>query len=419
MADDEPQTFVQQLIASHIAKHGPLPESFSFGDGIDWASEIRETMLYVESPFWLMVPHGDVTIRYADVDFAVSILPPWQEVFAGKVSDAKHTVVRHGPWSKEPWQPPEQFAADLAQQQAPLLVRNCKTMIRITALGHADAFSNLPDDAPPRAYREREAYWASLCEAHIPVLNQLIQQYRLATYDYFAYEVSAWDVPIWYLKQDQVWTRAALLLYKDHDVKPVQTTQPVRPDGTPVWEPVHWTDLTVVATTDTVAASPGEYDLLDARSLMERGDYSGAVRRTTTAVETLIDAVYEAELRKHFDESGVQQRLKKSFNNIPARIKEWRQLSASPISQRLFDDFVETRSLRQEIVHRARRLSLAERGLAQRCIDTSRWLYNQIEGKPERARLRDHDVRKSIGRASMSPRFSARFEDGRLLLYQH
>src|ERR1700734_3319285 len=179
MADDEPQTFVQQLIASHIAKHGPLPESFSFGDGIDWASEIRETMLYVELPFWLMVPHGDVTIRYADVDFAVSILPPWQEVFAGKVSDAKHTVVRHGPWSKEPWQPPEQFAADLAQQQAPLLVRNCKTMIRITALGHADAFSNLPDDAPPRAYREREAYWASLCEAHIPVLNQLIQQYRL------------------------------------------------------------------------------------------------------------------------------------------------------------------------------------------------------------------------------------------------
>jgi hypothetical protein len=43
-------------------------------------------------------------------------------------------------------------------------------------------------------------YLESLCEAHIPILNQLLRRYRLLTYDYFAYEVSAWDVPIWHVR---------------------------------------------------------------------------------------------------------------------------------------------------------------------------------------------------------------------------
>ena len=45
----------------------------------------------------------------------------------------------------------------------------------------------------------------------------------------------------------------------------------------------------------------GEFDLLDARSLMERGDYTGAVRRTTTAIEALIGAKLKEELAPLFD----------------------------------------------------------------------------------------------------------------------
>jgi hypothetical protein len=67
---------------------------------------------------------------------------------------------------------------------------------------------------------------------------------------------------------------------------------------------------------------------------------------------------------------------------------------------------------------RARTDRIIERGLAQRCVDTSRWLYNQIERMPNRTRLREVDTRKSIGRASMSLRFPASFEIGKLLLRQ-
>jgi hypothetical protein len=40
-------------------------------------------------------------------------------------------------------------------------------------------------------------------------------------------------------------------------------------------------------------------------------------------------------------------------------------------------------------IHRALRLTLKDRGRAQRAVDTSRWLYNKIETKPERERLRE------------------------------
>jgi hypothetical protein len=40
-----------------------------------------------------------------------------------------------------------------------------------------------------------------------------------------------------------------------------------------------------------IVETPGELELLDAVNLMERGDYSGAVRRVTTAIEVVVEAV--------------------------------------------------------------------------------------------------------------------------------
>jgi hypothetical protein len=40
-------------------------------------------------------------------------------------------------------------------------------------------------------------------------------------------------------------------------------------------------------------STPGEFELLDALNLIERGDYSGAVRRVTTAIEVVVEAVLE------------------------------------------------------------------------------------------------------------------------------
>jgi len=49
-----------KILAEMIERFGPVPQSFTFGDGIDWSSSLREALLYVELPYWLMVPPGPV-----------------------------------------------------------------------------------------------------------------------------------------------------------------------------------------------------------------------------------------------------------------------------------------------------------------------------------------------------------------------
>ena len=42
----------------------------------------------------------------------------------------------------------------------------------------------------------------------------------------------------------------------------------------------------------------GELELLDALNLMERGDYSGAVRRVATAIEVVVEATVASAIEK-------------------------------------------------------------------------------------------------------------------------
>lgn len=74
----------------------------------------------------------------------------------------------------------------------------------------------------------------------------------------------------------------------------------------------------------------------------------------------------------------------------------------------MFERFEATRDMRHAIVHEGRRITLEDRGTAQRMVDTGRWLYNKVEDKPERAAVREKGgVLRSAGRAAMSIRFPA------------
>jgi hypothetical protein len=384
-----------------------IAESFAFGDGIDWTSPLVETFLYVELPFWLMTPQGRVDIDWAGSTFTVSLCRPWMEVFAGTViTDSRQTVVHQGPW-REPgeWRPEPELADAFNDDQLHWLQRHCKSVLRVRASAHTVAFRDIDEETePPRAKAELEAYWASLCEAHLPVINELIQRYRLITYDYFAYEVSPWDVPVWYATQGGKHLVVRLLPYASWDRKPLIRDRDNPDDPSRAQEFVFTTagDLTNAASDD---AMPGEFDLLDARSLMERGDYTGAVRRTVTSIEALLRGALLKELEKKYSPQEAEQRTSNTDNNFPGRLAQWRKLKKPEISQEEFDEFERTRQIRHEIVHRGRRLTAQERGRAQQAVDTGRWLYNKIEGKPERARLRDFGVLKSVGRSALALRF--------------
>ncbi len=394
-----------KILAEMIERFGPVPQSFTFGDGIDWSSSLREALLYVELPYWLMVPPGPVNVSWAGVTFDVDVCSAWMEVFGSRVTDSRASVVYNGPWRPDAWQPPEGIETGLAELQLQWLSRPCKTVILIKTRAHESAFRKLTELDPPRATAEQQAYWASLCEAHLPVVNELIQRYRLVTYDYVPYEVSPWDVPIWYIRYADAGYRAVLVPYKEWDAKPVTVEEPDPPDTQPGMRQFEYTQTDVLSASSSAEATPGEFDLLDARSLMERGDYTGAVRRTVTAVEAVLRWALVRELEKAFPSGEAEERAARTDNDFPGRLSQWRKLAKPAISQPEFDEFEATRKVRHEIVHRARRLTHADRGRAQRAVDTGRWLYNKIEQLPDRTKLRDYGVLKAAGRSALAPRF--------------
>lgn len=395
----------RQILAAAGERSGSAPASFMFGDGIDWSSPLAETRLYVELPFWLMTPAAAVSIDWSGGKFTVDVCPAWMEIFGGEVRDSRTTVMHHGPWRPSE-ELPQSVAEDLARTQTSWLGRPCKTVLRLTVAAHTGAFRSLDSTEPPRARAEQEAYWASLCEAHIPVVNELIQRYRLVTYDYFAYEVSAWDVPVWYVTQGGAGYRALLMPYKGWDTKPVTIEDAASGDPSRV-QPFQWAEADSLSTASSGEATPGEFDLLDARSLMERGDYTGAVRRAVTAIEAVLRWALVRELEKKLPPEEVEARAANTDNDFPGRLAQWRKLAQPQISQQEFDEFDTTRKIRHEIVHRGRRLTHEDRGRAQRAVDTGRWLYNKIEGNAARAQLRDRGALKSVGRAALVSRFPA------------
>ena len=64
--------------------------------------------------------------------------------------------------------------------------------------------------------------------------------------------------------------------------------------------------------------SAGEFELLDALNFMERGDYSGAVRRITTAIEAQTEFALRQELLKTHPLPDVEKKLK-AQRTIPGK----------------------------------------------------------------------------------------------------
>lgn len=387
------------------------PKSVKRGDGIDWASPMSEVYLYVELPFWLMTPPGPVDVTWSSTSFRIDICSQWMEVFVNNVLDSRASVIHNGPY-KQQWHPSQTIAAELEELDASWLPRPCKTMLRLAARAHDDAFRPLTEADPSRANIEQDAYRASLCLAHIPIVNEVIQRYRLLTYDFIPYEVSAWDVPVWYVKRDGVQYTTLLAPYKAWDARPVIVEEPVPPATEPQLRPFEWTDPAELTNASTVDATPGELDLLDARSLMERGDYTGAVRRTVTAIEAVLRWALVRELEKNLSAEAAQKRAAGTDNDFPGRMRQWRRLAKPAVTDADILEFETTRRLRNQIVHESRRLTHAERGCAQHAVDTARWLFNKIEGEPGRTHLREHGVIKSVGRTSLALRFPTTIDIG-------
>jgi hypothetical protein len=292
-----------------------------------------------------------------------------------------------------------------------LFRRQQRTTLYFKAHCHQDVMTF---EGGPRG-NESWIYLASLCEAHIPVLNDLIRRYRLLTYDYFAYEVSAWDVPIWHVRGGPTGhISVPLFYYARLQGRPLIYPNLLRAGATQEEReeayPLELVTGSALVAADPSLGVPGEQDLLDARNLMERGDYTGAVRRATTAIEALLEHVLRIELLSRFDPPTVDTKLDASKNDFPGRFRQWRRLSSTSFSPQLETELEteleRTRTLRHEIVHQGRRLSFEERGVAQRSVDTGRWIFNHIQRDQARTDLREkNNTVRAIARPTLALRF--------------
>ena len=396
---------VQAILETSRWRFGPPPAVYVYGDDLDWNSPLADTELLVELPYWMMVRSGSVDVVWEGHPFRVEVCPPWIEVFGAEFTDSRVSCAYNGPPSdsKDPL-PVERFLASVSQ---PSLRRHCKTVLKVTAKAHDDAFRELDDDDSPALLDRQMGYWASLCEAHIPIVNEVIRRYQLLSYDRFAYEVDSWDVPVWYLKHAGKGYRAVLQPYSLFDSKPVTVEPGLRPGDPDQVRDFEWATLADISALDPSTATPGEFELLNARSLYERGDYAGAIRRVATALEAEVAWALLNELEKKYPTAEARDRLSRTDNDFPGRYRQWHKLAKSSIGEPLFDELERTRTLRHQIVHEGRRLTRADRGDVARSLDTARWLFNQIEGRPDRTDLRENVGLKSAGSVDMTIRFPA------------
>ncbi|MDQ4076706.1 MAG: hypothetical protein M3220_10745 [Chloroflexota bacterium] len=366
----------------------PLPESYWLGQELDWDAPWEPVVLWVELPFWLMVSDCSLRVKVNGHEFQVDVQGSFVELYAGEVLDSRRTAVYVGP-NPEHLNP--ELRQELERENISTLPRPCRSVLRIHSRCNGDVLAAVQEDN--RRARTAHSYLMALCEAHFEVVNRVIQGYRLSTYDYFPYEVSPWDIPIWRIDTAWGFDLVALLPYATWDRKPMIGPMGGLAETYTLIEPVALQDGLLAE------ANAGELELLDALNFMERGDYTGAVRRITTAIEAIVESVLRVELLKRHSVSDVERRLHASRNDFPGRVRQYQKLSGSDLDHQLRKELDSTRALRHEIVHRGRRITFADRGLAHRAVDTGRWIFNWFEDQPDRAVLRERRIGvRSIGR---------------------
>lgn len=374
-----------------------VPESYSIDEEISWDAPWIDVSLRVELPFWLMVYNITLPIEVCGHKFPVSVHGETFELHGQFVTDSKESVAYHGPLRKK-----EELSESIQRvlrenSELNILWRKCKTVLKISTRCNEDVLHRViasDENARPAVGYALRLYLKELCRAHMPVVNKLIQGYRLATYDYFAFEVAPWDVPYWYVERDGHSRKCTLVPYREWDHPPFLIT---KAGGKPEdYKLIEGATLRDHFTTD---ATPGEFELLDALNLIERGDYSGAVRRVTTAIEVVVEAVLERALVAAEGQDAATKFLNGTRTNFSQRVKKYETLSGRTLSQGSQTNLAATRKLRHDIVHRGYRLTSAEQGRASLAVDTGRWTFNWFEDDEKRRVVREkHIAFRSFGR---------------------
>jgi len=174
-----------------------LSTSYFVGQELNWNAPWVKVRLWVELPFWLMMNNAVMTLEFNGHPFEIEVHDNYWELHVGNVTDSRFSVCYQGPLKKR-----NQLSKEIQQflrkhRGIPVIWRKCKTLLKVVSRCNEDVWNAAGRKVSPAV----QLYRSELCRAHVPVINKLIQQYRLATYDFFAYELAPWDVPKWSIER--------------------------------------------------------------------------------------------------------------------------------------------------------------------------------------------------------------------------
>ena len=359
-----------------------------------WNGEFVTAELAVELPFWLMVPNGEITLTFKTTTVTASIHGNHLEVSDGPMSLASRTNAVAIGSGDDVWR--RKYPSAVVPSQMPVF-RPMKTVVAFQTNIIADCFEAWrtkeevsADDRPGiRRVNRVMQYLSALATAHIPFLNKLITSYRSTSLDPYAFEVSEWDVPVWYVTRGETLVWIGLMPYWNNDTFPE-----LNRGGTT--EPFVATTLEEVQAQAATDVAPGKLELLDAYSLMYRGRFGDAVRSAVTAIEVAVEAQLTKLLKdKGFSDEQIATRLEETRNSFFERIQDYEQLSQKRLPGplihevpyingiRLRAELDWVRNLRHEVVHEGIRVDIFERGTALRAVETMSWLFEWLSWQDE------------------------------------
>ncbi|MBN2021700.1 MAG: hypothetical protein JW809_02815 [Pirellulales bacterium] len=365
-----------------------------------WKGRSIPIQLMVELPFWVMVPDCEIKVTHNGATISAGIRGRYMTVYDGPFFfNSQRNVIFVGPSDELAGgeDPPRLVASSRAPIQ-----RFTRTMVVFRPEVIEDAVLALlePADASQqeswavRRVNRSDEYLQSLAYAHIPFLNNMIAAYRITSRDPFAFQVSQWDVPVWFVKHDDRVVRISLMPYWDRDWYPM-----LRGVSEGEQRPIQTVTPETLSSQLETIAEPGMLEVLNARSLYYRGHLDDAVRFAVTAIEVALEAQISRLLGdKGWTKQQIQDRLSETRNSFDKRVADYERISVtripgpilSPIPYingiRLKSELEKVRKLRHKIVHEGLRVDVHSRGPMLRAIETMTWLYDWLSWTEGRAK---------------------------------
>jgi len=106
----------------------------TFGERLDWNGPLEDVHLAVELPFWLMVNSSPLEVSVEGWTAGVEIRGDHAELHAEEFRDAKTSCIYLGP-------DPSKVDPAVVPENAPVVLRKCKTVLRLPARCRSDAIA--------------------------------------------------------------------------------------------------------------------------------------------------------------------------------------------------------------------------------------------------------------------------------------